>query len=147
MRLIEVSATNPLRRVLVLCTGNSCRSIIAEALINAYGAERFEAFSAGSRPTGRVHPRALRTLERHGIQVRLPRSKSWDEFAGQRFDCVVTVCDSAARETCPIFAGEATRLHWSTWDPADARGSDAEIDAAFERTFRELKERVLEELL
>jgi len=120
---------------------------MAEALINALGGGRIRAVSAGSRPAGYVHPRALATLARHGIDAGSPRSKSWDEFAGQAFDYVITVCDSAAAEECPAFGAAATRLHWSTPDPARARGSDADIDAAFERAFERLRERVIKELL
>lgn len=134
-------------RVLVLCTGNSCRSIMAEALINARGAGRFRASSAGSRPTGRVHPRAMETLERHGIDAGTPRSKSWDELAAEPFDYVITVCDAAAAETCPAFPGRFERLHWSIPDPAAVRGSEERIDAAFEAAFSELNHRIEKELL
>jgi len=134
-------------RVLVVCTGNSCRSLMAEALINALGNGRLQAVSAGSRPAGYVHPQALATLARHGIAAGSPRSKSWDEFAGQDFDYVITVCDSAAAEECPAFAGTATRLHWSTPDPAGVAGGDADVAAAFEQTFERLHERVIRELL
>ncbi|MDX1482586.1 MAG: arsenate reductase ArsC [Woeseiaceae bacterium] len=135
------------KRVLVLCTGNSCRSIMAEALINALGGGRFEAFSAGSQPAGYVHPGSLDTLERHGIDPGEPRSKSWDEFADERFDYVVTVCDSAAAETCPAFGGGFQKLHWSTPDPAKAAGSEGQIDAAFEQAYAMLRERIEKELL
>ncbi len=134
-------------KVLVVCTGNSCRSIIAEALINSLGAGRFEAMSAGSQPAGFVHPMALATLRRHGIDPGEPRSQSWDDFADQRLDYVITVCDSAAAETCPAFAGDFERLHWSTPDPAKATGTDEEITAAFERAFDMLEARVRAELL
>jgi arsenate reductase len=138
-----MSATDePRRRVLVLCTGNSCRSILAEALINARRGDRYHAVSAGSRPTGRVHPTALATLRRHGIDPGTPRSDSWDVYADQTFDYVITVCDNAANETCPAFPGRFERLHWSTPDPAAATGSDEEIDAAFEEAFHQLAERV-----
>ncbi|MGE3770593.1 MAG: arsenate reductase ArsC [Bdellovibrionales bacterium] len=129
------------QRVLVLCTGNSCRSIMAEALINHLGRGAYAVDSAGSHPEGYVNPRALATLVRHGIDVGQPRSKSWDEFAGQSFDIVITVCDNAA-ESCPAFGGPARRLHWGTPDPAKAQGTDAEIDAAYEQAFQTLKERV-----
>ena len=132
------------QRVLVLCTGNSCRSVMAEALFNHLGQGKIEAVSAGSQPAGYIHPLSLKTLERHGIPFGHPHSKSWDEFIGQSFDLVVTVCDAAAAESCPVFLGAATKLHWSTPDPAKATGTDAEIDAAFDEAFSMLKERIQE---
>jgi len=129
-------------KVLVLCTGNSCRSVMAEALINALGRGRYQAWSAGSHPAGSVHPKSIATLKRHGIHPGQPRSKSWDEFAEQSFDLVITVCDQAAGESCPLFPGKPKKLHWSTPDPAKATGSEAEIDAAFDRAFLLLKNRV-----
>lgn len=131
-----------IRRVLVLCTGNSCRSVMAEALFNNLGRGRYEAVSAGSFPAGYVHPQSIETLNRHGIDPGSPRSKSWDEFAGQPFDLVVTVCDQAAGESCPFFPGAPRKLHWSTPDPAKATGTAEEIQAAFDRAFSMLKERV-----
>lgn len=136
-----------MKKVLVVCTGNSCRSIMAEALINDLGADRFEAFSAGSLPTGQVHPKALATLRRHSVEPGQPRSKSWDEFAQTPFDYVITVCDSAAAETCPAFPGQSERLHWSTPDPARAQGTEAEIDAAFEEAFSLLRQRITKTLV
>lgn len=136
-----------MKRVLVLCTGNSCRSIMAEALINALGVGRYEAVSAGSNPAGYVHPKSIETLNRHGISVSNPRSKSWDEFAGQPFDLVITVCDAAASESCPAFLGRHDKLHWSTPDPAKATGTDEEINAAFDEAFGMLKQRIETELL
>ena len=134
--------------VLVLCTGNSCRSVIGEALINALGGSRFRAYSAGSQPTGYVHPRAIETLKRQGIEPGEPRSKSWDEFADSQFDYVITVCDSAAAESCPVFGGGGYRqLHWSTPDPAKATGTDQEIDAAFDEACAMLRKRIENELL
>ncbi|PZP85304.1 MAG: phosphotyrosine protein phosphatase [Azospirillum brasilense] len=136
-----------MKRVLVLCTGNSCRSIMAEALINALGAGRYEAVSAGSNPAGYVHPKSIETLNRHGISVSDPRSKSWDEFAGQHFDVVITVCDAAAAESCPAFLGKHEKLHWSTPDPAKASGTEDEINAAFDEAFGMLRQRIEEALL
>jgi arsenate reductase len=129
-------------RVLVLCTGNSCRSVMAEALFNQLGNGVIEAVSAGSNPAGYVHPKSIETLKRHGIDPGNPRSKSWDEFAGQHFDLVVTVCDAAAAESCPVFLGPVKKLHWSTPDPAKATGTEAQIDAAFDGAFNMLKERI-----
>ncbi len=130
------------QRVLVLCTGNSCRSVMAEALINQLGQGRFLAESAGSQPTGEVHPLALETLRRHNINPGQPRSKSWDEFAGQKFDLVITVCDAAAAESCPVFLGTAIKLHWSTPDPAKTIGGDAEVMAAFDGAFNMLRSKI-----
>lgn len=130
--------------VLVLCTGNSCRSVMAEAIINHLGRGRYQAWSAGSVPAGYVHPKSIETLQRHGIDPGRPRSKSWNEVAAQSFDLVITVCDQAAGETCPIFPGSPKKLHWSTPDPAKVTGSDSEIDAAFDQAFFMLKNRVEE---
>ncbi len=130
------------QRVLVLCTGNSCRSVMAEALINQLGAGQYQAVSAGSFPAGHVHPKSIETLKRHGIDPGQPRSKSWDEFTGQKFDLVVTVCDQAAGESCPFFPGQPKKLHWSTPDPAKASGTDAEIEAAFDHAFFMLRDRI-----
>lgn len=128
-----------MKEVLVLCTGNSCRSIMAEGLINHLGKGTFEAVSAGSKPAGYVHPKSIETLIRHSIDIEKPRSKSWDEFGGQSFDFVITVCDQAAAENCPLFSGPAKKLHWSIPDPAKATGTETEINAAFEKAFNLLK--------
>jgi arsenate reductase len=131
-----------MKKVLVLCTGNSCRSVMAEALINHLGKGTFQAVSAGSKPAGFVHQKSIEVLKHHGIDIANPRSKSWDEFAGQPFDLVITVCDQAAAESCPLFLGAAKKLHWSTPDPAKATGTEAEINAAFEKAFNLLKAHV-----
>lgn len=136
-----------MKNVLVLCTGNSCRSVMAEALINQLGAGVYKAFSAGSKPSGFVHPKSIETLERHGINAGAPRSKSWDEFAGQDFDLVVTVCDAAAAESCPVFLGKYEKLHWSTPDPAAVTGNEKDINAAFDEAFNMLKTRIEKEIL
>lgn len=133
-----------MKKVLVLCTGNSCRSVMAEALFNHLGKGRFAAVSAGSDPAGYVHPQSLETLARHGIPFDAPRSKSWDEFSGQVFDYVVTVCDAAAAESCPVFLGKAEKRHWSTPDPAKVQGTEEEITAAFDQAFELLKNRIAE---
>jgi arsenate reductase len=138
LRLMETDVI----RVLVLCTGNSCRSIMTEALINDLRRGRYQAWSAGSHPTGYVHPKSIETLKRHGIDPGQPRSKSWNEFAHQPFDLVITVCDQAAGESCPLFPGGPTKMHWSTPDPAKATGSDTQITAAFDEAFYRLKKRV-----
>lgn len=129
-------------RVLVLCTGNSCRSVMGEALINQLGGDRYQAVSAGSHPSGYIHPKSIETLKRHGINPGNPRSKSWDEFSGQIFDLVITVCDAAAAESCPVFLGPVKKLHWSTPDPAKAMGTEAEIQTAFDQAFLMLKDRI-----
>lgn len=136
-----MTVNNPIN-VLVLCTGNSCRSVMAEALINHLGKGRFAAVSAGSFPAGYVHPKSIETLTRHGIASGTPRSKSWDEFKDVPFDLVITVCDQAAGESCPLFPGKPQKLHWSTPDPAKATGTDAEVEAAFDEAFFMLKERI-----
>jgi arsenate reductase len=130
--------------VLVLCTGNSCRSVMGEALINQLGHGRYRAWSAGSVPAGYVHPKSIETLQRHGIDPGQPRSKSWDECAAQSFDLVITVCDHAAEASCPRFPGRPKKLHWSMPDPAKVTGSETEIDAAFDTAFSLLKNRVEE---
>jgi arsenate reductase (thioredoxin) len=133
-------------KILFLCTGNSCRSVMAEALINHLGQGRYKAWSAGSSPAGYVHRKTIETLKRQGIEPGTPQSKSWDVFANEPFDLVITVCDQAAGESCPVFSGKPTKLHWSIPDPAKAQGTEAEIDAAFDGSFTLLKDHI-EELL
>jgi arsenate reductase len=127
--------------VLFLCTGNSCRSVLAEATFNALAPAGMRAMSAGSRPTGRVHPRTLALLAREGIATAGCHSKSWDNLPATP-DIVVTVCADAAGETCPAYLGPALRTHWGVEDPARATGSDAEIDAAFVTAYRILRSRI-----
>jgi arsenate reductase len=141
--VLRLMMSDPLK-VLVLCTGNSCRSVMAEALINHLGRGRYRAWSARSVPAGSVHRKSVETLKRHGIDPGQPRSKSWDEFAEQPFNLVITVCDQAAGESCPLFPGNPKKLYWSTPDPAKATGSESEIDAAFDKAFLMLKNRVEE---
>lgn len=132
-------------RVLFLCTGNSARSILAEVILNERGAGRFSAHSAGSRPTGQVNPAAVRRLERGSHGVEGLASKSWEAFAGTDappFDYVITVCDSAAGETCPVWNGPSVRAHWGIPDPAAVEGSDDDVDAAFDRAYRQLSRRI-----
>ena len=131
-----------MKRVLFLCTGNSCRSQLAEVLLNHYGKGQFVAQSAGSKPAGYVHPLALRILERHGLPALGLRSKSWDEFRQERFDLVVTVCGNA-NETCPIWPG-ATKAHWGFADPAEAQGTDEQKLVVFERVFKQIQSRIQE---
>lgn len=136
-----------MKKVLVLCTGNSCRSVMAEALINQLGQGKYQAFSAGSQPAGYVHPKSIETLKRHGVEPGNPTSKSWDGFIDEPLDLVITVCDSAANEPCPLFPGSPKKLHWSTPDPAKAEGTEAQIEAAFDEAFNMLKNRIESELL
>lgn len=134
------------RRILFLCTGNSARSVLAEATLRAWAGDRFEAFSAGSQPTGTVHPGALAQLRAEGIPTAGLRSKSWDEFAtadAAPMDLVVTVCDSAAAEPCPVVFGDFLRVHWGLPDPAAIAGSDADKRAAFRRAHRIVAARLL----
>lgn len=132
-------------RVLFVCTGNSARSILAEALLNAWGGQRFQAFSAGSRPRGRVHPLALSVLQQHRIAVEGLSSKSWDRFTGSdgpALDIVLTVCDNAAGEACPVVFGDFVRSHWGLPDPAAAGGDEMARRAAFEQAFHSVGARV-----
>lgn len=129
--------------VLFLCTGNSARSVLAEATLRAWGAERFNAFSAGSHPTGQVNPFALAQLQAEGITIDGLRSKSWDEFVDAApMDLVITVCDSAAADACPVVFGDFIRSHWGQPDPAAVAGSDAEKAAAFARAHAIVKSRL-----
>jgi arsenate reductase len=144
---MPISLSAKLKQVLVVCTANSCRSGMAEVLINTLGGGRCLAKSAGSHPAGYVNPKVLETLGRHHIDPGTPQSQSWDEYAKERVDLLITVCNSAAAEHCPAFPGEFVRLHWSTPDPAQTIGSEEEIDAAFERAFALLKTGMQKELL
>jgi arsenate reductase (thioredoxin) len=131
--------------VLVLCTGNSARSILGEAMLASRGAGRIVAHSAGSRPKGVPHPGALRLLARKGIDTAPFASKSWNVFTGPsapEIDLALTVCGNAAGEACPVFPGAPLRAHWGLPDPADVTGDDATVDAAFEQTWHWLGLRV-----
>jgi arsenate reductase (thioredoxin) len=134
-----------MKTILVLCTGNSARSILGEAILNQLGAGRISAFSAGSKPKGVPHPGALRLLAAKSIDSSAFRSKSWDEFAAPdaaAIDIAITVCGNAAGEACPLFIGAPIRAHWGLPDPADVTGSDSDVDAAFAETWRLLEMRV-----
>jgi arsenate reductase (thioredoxin) len=131
--------------VLFLCTGNSARSIMAEAILNREGRGKFRAFSAGSHPTGQVNPLALNLLRKTNYDVSELRSKSWDEFAAPgapKLDFVFTVCDDAANELCPIWPGQPMTAHWGLPDPAKATGTAAERAFAFDDCFRMLSQRI-----
>lgn len=131
--------------VLFLCTGNSARSILAEALLNYWGRARFQAFSAGSFPKGQVHPLAIEILQRNRLPIDNLRSKSWNEFAGPDappLDFVFTVCDEAAKEVCPTWPGQPMTAHWGIHDPAAVEGDEEEQRRAFNKAFRELDARL-----
>jgi arsenate reductase (thioredoxin) len=131
--------------VLFLCTGNSARSIMAEAILNRLGAGKFRAYSAGSQPKGRVHPQAIQLLRSLGYDTSGFRSKSWTEFAdpgAPLLDFVFTVCDDAAGEVCPIWPGQPMTARWGLPDPAEAEGNPAEIALAFKDTYRMLNQRI-----
>jgi arsenate reductase len=129
-------------KVLILCTGNSCRSILGEALINHLGGSRFQAYSAGSHPTGKVNANALATLARHGISTEGFSSQSWDEFDNEGIDIAITVCDNAHGEVCPVYLTGAIRAHWGLPDPAHVTGSPDVVEAAFEATYAALEKRI-----
>ncbi len=132
--------------ILFLCTANSARSIIAESLLRHWGGARFRAYSAGSYPQGTVNPLALEILRRHDLPTEGLRSKSWDEFAdlgAPSMDFIITVCDKAAGELCPIWPGHPLTAHWGVEDPAAVQGSKAERLTAFRKTLRELESRIM----
>jgi arsenate reductase len=131
--------------VLFLCTGNSARSIMAEAILNAKGRPNFTGYSAGSHPSGTVRPEALRQLEMAHIPAQGLRSKAWDEFAlpsAPKLDFVLTVCDNAAKEVCPVWPGQPTTAHWGVPDPAAVHGNEAEVERAFREAFFLLNRRI-----
>jgi arsenate reductase (thioredoxin) len=137
--------TDRIYNVLFLCTGNSARSILAEAILRKDGQSRYRSFSAGSQPKGRVNPIALKVLESLNYPVDGMRSKSWQEFAAPDapvMDFVFTVCDSAAGESCPVWPGQPMTAHWGIEDPAAVEGADIEKEAAFVVAFRYLKNRI-----
>jgi arsenate reductase len=141
---MTTSKSKPLN-VLFLCTGNSARSIMAEAILNRLGAGKFKAYSAGSHPAGQLNPLALNLLRKTNYDVSQLRSKSWDEFAAEdapELDFVFTVCDDAANELCPIWPGQPMTAHWGLPDPAKATGNDAERAFAFDDCFRMLTQRI-----
>jgi arsenate reductase (thioredoxin) len=145
LRLFVSNAVTDPFNVLFLCTGNSARSIIAEAILNRVGLGKFRAYSAGSHPKGQVHPEALRLLQSLGYDTSGFRSKSWSEFAdpgAPLLDFVFTVCDNAAGEVCPLWPGQPMTAHWGLPDPADATGKDAQIALAFTDTYRMLNQRI-----
>ena len=137
--------SDPVYKVLFLCTGNSARSILAEVILNQLAGDRFKAYSAGSHPNGRVNPFAIELLQKHGLPVAGLRSKSWDEFAAPgapRLDFVFTVCDQAAGEVCPVWPGLPVTAHWGVEDPAVVQGTDDDKRRAFVSTFNVLRNRI-----
>lgn len=142
---MRTDMTDKTYNVLFLCTGNSARSIMAEALVTSLGKGRFKGFSAGSKPTGKVNPFAIEQVVKIGYPVEHLRSKSWDEFAtpqAPRMDFIFTVCDNAAGEACPFWPGHPATAHWGFEDPAAIEGSDEAKRAAFERIFRQIEARM-----
>lgn len=140
--------TDKTYNVLFLCTGNSARSIMAEALVTTMGKGRFKGFSAGSKPNGKVNPLALEQVKKTGYPIENLRSKSWDEFAesetqdAPHMDFIITVCDNAAGEECPYWPGRPATAHWGFEDPAAVEGSDEEKRAAFEKIFKQIMARM-----
>ena len=140
----DAAETKPFN-VLFLCTGNSARSIMAEAILNKLGAGKFHAYSAGSQPNGQVNPSTIQLLQSLGYETSRFRSKSWNEFAkpgAPALDFAFTVCDNAAGETCPVWPGQPMTAHWGIPDPAKAKGSSAEIALAFKDAYRMLFQRI-----
>jgi arsenate reductase (thioredoxin) len=145
LQLGSLHMSNRPFNVLFLCTGNSARSIMAEAILNKAGAGKFRAYSAGSHPKGRVHAETLRLLQGLGYETSGLRSKSWDEFArpgAPTFDFVFTVCDNAAAEVCPVWPGQPLTAHWGVSDPVAVAGSAAEMALAFKDSYRMLHQRI-----
>ncbi len=128
--------------VFIICTGNSCRSVMGEALFNHLGQGGIQAFSAGSHPIGRINTGALATLKRHGLPTEGYQSQSWEDFEDQPMDVVITVCDNAAGETCPVYLSKTVQVHWGVSDPGHVGGTEAEKIAAFDKTFGILRLRV-----
>jgi len=135
----------PHYNVMFLCTGNSARSIMAEAIMNRKGAPTFTAYSAGSQPTGKVRPEAIKLIEEAGLRRQNFRSKSWDEFSkpdSRRLDFVFTVCDNAANEVCPLWPGQPMTAHWGVPDPAAVHGAPEDVEHAFRQAFAMLDRRI-----
>lgn len=128
--------------IFVICTGNSCRSVMGEALFNHLGSQRVKAFSAGSHPIGKINTGALATLKRHGLPTEGYQSQSWNDFSNQPMDIVITVCDNAAGETCPVYLSNSVQAHWGLSDPGHVKGTDEEIISAFDDTFNIMEQRI-----
>lgn len=136
-----------MKKVLFLCTGNSARSIISECLLNQLGVNRYQAYSAGSKPTGEVNPYSIKVLEKNNIYCEKVSSKSWDNFSDAKFNTIVTVCNNAANETCPVYLGSPNKLHWDLEDPAAFNGNDEEKLNEFQRIFDQIHERIKKEFI
>ena len=136
-----------MKKVLFLCTGNSARSIISECLLNQLGVNRYQAYSAGSKPTGEVNPYSIKVLEKNNIYYEKVSSKSWDNFLDTKFNTIVTVCNNVANETCPVYPGSPNKLHWDLEDPAAFNGSDEEKLNEFQRIFDQIHERIEKEFI
>ena len=130
-----------MKKVLFLCTGNSCRSQMGEVVMNVMGQGRYQAFSAGAAPAGYVHPMAIDVLQECKFPVQGLRSKSWNEFQGQDFDLIITVCDNA-RQTCPVWTGTPRQIHWSFEDPAHVQGTESQKREAFKKVLDEMQQRI-----
>lgn len=128
--------------VLVICTSNSCRSVIGEALFNHLGKGRVQAYSAGSNPKGIVKSQAIELLEKHGVSTRDLSSKSWHSLNKQQFDIIITVCDKAANEVCPSYFDSALKIHWATTEPSHAQGGNQAVQAALENTYQIFEQRI-----
>lgn len=129
-------------KILYICTHNRCRSILSEAITNHLAKGKLQAFSAGSQPAGKVHPLSLKYLEEKGISIEGLKSQSWDDFEVEQPDIVVTVCDSAAAESCPVWFGDTVKIHWGLADPSKLDGSEAEIRDAFYKVMNTIEQRV-----
>ena len=136
-----------MKKILFLCTGNSARSIISECLLNQIGDGKFRAHSAGSKPTGKVNPFTIKVLKKNNIDYKNVSSKSWNTFSNIKFHTVVTVCNNAANETCPIYPGSPNKLHWDLEDPAAFNGNDEEKLNEFQRIFDQIHENIKKEFL
>ena len=136
-----------MKKVLFLCTGNSARSIISECLLNQIGDGKFRAHSAGSKPTGKVNPFTIKVLKKNNIDYKNVSSKSWNTFSNIKFHTVVTVCNNAVNETCPIYPGSPNKLHWDLEDPAAFNGNDEEKLNEFQRIFDQIHESIKKEFL
>jgi len=136
-----------MKKVLFLCTGNSARSIIAECLLNQIGESRFSAHSAGSKPAGQVNPFTIKVLKNNNIKYRKISSKNWDIFKNMNFNFVVTVCNNAANETCPVYPGSPTKIHWDIEDPAAYQGNDVDKLDEFQRVFKKIEKMIKMEFI
>jgi arsenate reductase len=136
-----------MKKILFLCTGNSARSIMSECILNQLGRETYQAYSAGSKPTGTVNPYSIKILKKNKINCNNVSSKSWDTFTNTQFDVVVTVCNNAANETCPVYPGSPKKLHWDLEDPAAFQGNEEEKLNEFQRIFDQIHDRIKKEFI